>query len=331
MNWRGGKKVGKSGKSKGVTIKINGEEKVFADNNRIESEEAASEEQEHQDESFEWILPDEANENKIVLVPSPKKKKMPKLIGFGASSRKGSDKRPVKTFLIAVICAVFFGSILGLIAVKTITREKAAVPTLETPISTKAPVEDKKAAVKENGAELKTFLVQGGVFSTEDAAKQIQKKILDKQVPAEIFKLEESYYLFLGSAESLASSKDLALFLKSYDVDVYWKEINLEANGKSEVDEKTLDKMKMVYASLAEISAAKLRGKEATVNKEALKKNLNELKAEKVSKELSKMNADLTAAAEAITEFESSKKEDKLLEAQGSLLDFLLNYQSASS
>ncbi len=331
MIWRGGKKVGKPGKSKGIKIKINGEEKGFADNGRIEREEAASEEQERQDDSFEWILPDETNENKIVLVPTPPKKKIPKLIGFGASSRKGSEKRPIKTFLIAVICAVFFGSILGLIAVKTITREKAAVPSAETPISTKAPVEDKKAAVKGNATQLKTFLVQGGVFSSEDAARQVQKKILEKQVPAEIFKLEDSYYLFLGSAESLASSKELALFLKSYDVDVYWKEINLEASGKSQGDEKNLDKMKTVYASLAEISAAKLRGKEATVNREALKKDLNELKAAKVSEGLTKMNADLTAAAQSITEFESSKKEDELLKAQASLLDFLLNYQSATS
>ncbi|KWW15910.1 hypothetical protein AS888_07645 [Peribacillus simplex] len=324
-------KVGKSGKSKGVKIKINGEEKIFTDKGRIESEEAASEEQEQQDESFEWILPDETSENKMVLVPTPPKKKMPKLIGFGASSRKGPESRPLKTFLIAVICAVFFGSILGLIAVKTITREKAAVPSVETPISTKAPVEDKKAAVKEKGTQLKTFLVQGGVFSSEDAARQVQKKILGKQVPAEIFKLEDSYYLFLGSAESLASSKELALFLKSYDVDVYWKEINLEAAGKSGEDEKNLIKMKTVYASLAEISAAKLRGKEATVNREVLKKNLNELKAAKVSGELAKMNADLSAAAQSITEFERSKKEDKLLQAQGSLLDFLLNYQNTSS
>ncbi|WP_285765542.1 hypothetical protein [Peribacillus sp. SI8-4] len=323
--------MGKPGKSKGIKIKINGEEKGFADNGRIEREEAASEEQERQDDSFEWILPDETNENKIVLVPTPPKKKIPKLIGFGASSRKGSEKRPIKTFLIAVICAVFFGSILGLIAVKTITREKAAVPSAETPISTKAPVEDKKAAVKGNATQLKTFLVQGGVFSSEDAARQVQKKILEKQVPAEIFKLEDSYYLFLGSAESLASSKELALFLKSYDVDVYWKEINLEASGKSQGDEKNLDKMKTVYASLAEISAAKLRGKEATVNREALKKDLNELKAAKVSEGLTKMNADLTAAAQSITEFESSKKEDELLKAQASLLDFLLNYQSATS
>ncbi|MFD6206890.1 hypothetical protein [Peribacillus sp. NPDC060253] len=324
--------MSKSEKSKGVTIKINGEEKVFADKNKIESQEAASEEQERRDESFEWILPDDSNENKIVLVPTQPKKKMPKLIGFGTSSLKSSNKGPIRTFLIAVICAVFFGSILGLIAVKTITREKAAVSSIETSIPTGQPVEeDKKAASKVQGAQLKTFLVQGGVFSSEDAARQIQKKVIEKQVPAEIFKLEDSYYLFLGSAESLAASKDLALYLKSYDVDVYWKEINFEAAGKSQADETTLDKMKMVYASLAEISATKLRGKGATVNDETLKKNMDELKAGKLSPEFSKMNDDLTAAAKSISEFETSKNEEKLLQAQGSLLDFLLNYQNILS
>lgn len=152
MIWRGGKKLGKPEQSKGVTIKINGEEKVFPDK-KIETQEAASKEQEqgqeHTDESFEWILPEDSNENKIVLVPSPPKKKMPKFIGFGTSSLKSSDNRPIKTFMIAVICAVFFGSILGLIAVKTITKEKAEVSSVETPIPTEATVEDKKATVTE--------------------------------------------------------------------------------------------------------------------------------------------------------------------------------------
>ncbi|NCT37272.1 hypothetical protein GTW56_13510 [Bacillus sp. EB93] len=106
--------MGKPEQSKGVTIKINGEEKVFADK-KIESQEAASKEQEQEqtDESFEWILPEDSNESKIVLVPTPPKKKMPKLIGFGTGSLKSSDKRPIKTFMIAVICAVFFGRFLA--------------------------------------------------------------------------------------------------------------------------------------------------------------------------------------------------------------------------
>lgn len=328
MIWRGGKKLGKTEKSKGVTIKINGEEKVFADKNKMESQEAASEELEQPDESFEWILPEDSNENKIVLIPSPPKKKMPKLIGFGTSSLKSPDNRPIKAFMIAVMCAVFFGSILGLIAVKTITKEKAAVSSVGTSIPKGATVEDKKAAANEPGTQLKTFLVQGGVFSSEDAARQIQKKIVEKQVPAEIFKLEDSYYLFLGSAESLTASKELALFLKSYDVEVYWKEINFEAAGTSQEEEKTLDKMKAVYTSLAEISATKLRGKEGTVNGETLKKNLDELKGGQLSPKFTKMNDDLTAAAKSINEYETSLNEEKLFQAQESLLDFLLNYQN---
>ncbi|MFE0503601.1 hypothetical protein ACWF7H_00755 [Peribacillus butanolivorans] len=317
----------KSEKSKGIKIKINGEEKVFADKNKNVDQEAAGEEQEQADDSFEWILPDDSIENKVVLVPTPKKKKMPKLIGFGTGTLNSSDKRPIKPFLIAVICAVFFGSILGLIAVKTITKEKAADTSVETSIKTASPAEDTKPETMEKGAQLKTFLVQGGVFSSEDAAKQIQKKIIEKQVPAEIFKLEDSYYLFLGSAESLTASKELALFLKSYDVDVYWKEINFEAASKSQKDEETLGTMKAVYSSLAETSATKLRGKETTVNKETLKKNMEKLKGENLSSDLSKMNNNLSAAAKLITEYETSKKEEYLLQAQGSLLDFLLNYQ----
>ena len=328
--------MGKSDKRKGVKIKINGEEKIFFGENKREGAEeipeAASEEQ--SDDSFEWILPEDSVENKVVLVPTPPKKKMPKLIGFGTSTVKRPNKRTVKTFVIAVFCAILFGSVLGLIAVNTITKEKAADSPAETAITTAAPVEDKKnsgAAIEEKGTELKTFLVQGGIFSSEDAAKQIQEKIIEKQVPAEVFKMEDSYYLFLGSAENLISSKELALFLKTYDVEVFWKEIDLKASGISTEEEKILDTMKGVYSSLSEISAAELRGKETKSNTETLKKDMDKLKAEKLSSELSKMNSHLTAAAKLINDYDASKEEEQLLEAQGKLLKFLKGFQSLDS
>lgn len=43
------------------------------------------------------------------------------------------------------------------------------------------------------------------------------------------------------------------------------------------------------------------------------------------------MNDDLTAAAKSIDEYGTSKNEEKLLQAQESLLDFLLNFQNISS
>ncbi|MFJ7744226.1 hypothetical protein [Peribacillus sp. NPDC097295] len=327
--------MSKSEKRKGVKIKINGEEKIFYGENKREDveeiPEAASEEQ--PDDSFEWVLPEDSVENKVVLVPTPPKKKMPKLIGFGTSTVKRPNNRSVKTFVISVFCAILFGSVLGLIAVKTITKEKAADAPVETGITTTATPEEKKnvGGAKEKGTELKTFLVQGGMFSSEDAAKKIQGKIMEKQVPAEVFKLEDSYYLFLGSAENLISSKELALFLKTYDVDVFWKEIDLKATGISTEEEKTLETMKGVYSSLSEISAAELRGKETTGKPETLKKDMDKLKAEKLSSELSQMNGHLTAAAMLINEYKESKKEEQLLEAQGKLLKFLKGFQSMDS
>ncbi|MFJ7828981.1 hypothetical protein ACQKL6_07465 [Peribacillus sp. NPDC097197] len=325
----------KSEKRKGVKIKINGEEKIFVGENKRESTEeipeAASKEQ--PDDSFEWILPDDSVENKVVLVPTPPKKKMPKLIGFNTHTGKRPGNRSLKTFVIAVFCAILFGSVLGLIAVNTITKEKATDSPVETAITTTASpvVKNDSGGEKGQGMGLKTFLVQGGIFSSEDAAKQIQEKIVEKQVPAEIFKMEDSYYLFLGSAESLISSKELALFLKTYDVEVFWKEIDLKASGISAEEEKTLDVMKGIYSSLSEISSGELRGKETKWDAETLKKDMDKLKDEKLSSELSQMNTHLAAAAKLISEYETSEKDEQLLEAQGKLLKFLKGFQSMGS
>ena len=110
---------------------------------------------------------------------------------------------------------MIIGSSLGLIVLKAITADKevAAVP-VESKIPNEPVKDEKKGAAVPTIQPLTVFLVQGGLFSNEEAAKQIQERVTAKGVPAEILKQDEKYYLFLGSATSLDESKQLAVFFK---------------------------------------------------------------------------------------------------------------------
>ena len=68
--------------------------------------------------------------------------------------------------------------------------------------------------------------MQGGVFSTEESAQEVQALLHEKNVPAEVFQVDKNYYVFLGAAENLEATKELALLYKTHDIDVFWKEID---------------------------------------------------------------------------------------------------------
>ena len=320
---------------KKITIKINGQVKTFKDGTLVESkpEAAAAAEPE---ESFNWILPEEDEESER-NVPEMKKPK-PGLFSFGNGWITPNKKKPIvflQTYLIPIICAVIIGTSLGFIVLKTIagtatsgtqTYEGENVPT-EKPVETADTGKEKKAAAVVT--EIKTFLVQGGIFTTKDAAAEIQQKVAEKNVPAEIFKQEDQFVLYLGASSTLEETKKLAVFLKTYDVDVFWKEVTIKSGAKAK-EQKILGDMVPVYQQLTKDSSAQLLGSESKLNQEKIDKQLAVLKTEvkKVSSAtLSDAYNQLTAAAELHRQYQSSQEKTQLLQTQDKLLMFLQNYQ----
>ncbi|USK58968.1 hypothetical protein [Peribacillus asahii] len=281
----------KSNQENGFTIKINGQEKSFKEHSDpIEEGRTEAAAVESPDESFDWVLP-----NEIIPAPNPKKK--------GKIHPYPQPRRPwkLKTPFILAIVAIVVGTSLGFLAIRTITAEQTVTPPVE--------VEEEKPAVvppaeqTSEGATVQTFLVQGGVFSTEEAAKEVQATLQAKKLPAEVFKMENEYYLFLGVAESLAATKELALEYKTQDVDVFWKELRFKA--KIAEDDAAVD----VYSSLAELSAAKLRNTDSSVDLQQVTKQLNgvQLSGNKEGKKR------LMEASELLQKNQASEAQEKLL------------------
>lgn len=278
-------------KEKGVTIKINGETKTYIEKKESPIEKGFDEAAavESSDESFDWILP-----NEIIPSPVPKKVKI---------HQKKNHQIKLKTPIILAIAAVIFGTSLGLIVIRTITTEHTVTEPVEQNIPTMAPITE---PTSEN-ITVQTYLVQGGVFSTEESAKEVQALVHEKNVPAEVFQVDKDYYVFLGAAKNLEAAKELALLYKTYDIDVYWKEIDFTT--KLSKDDQEIDKLLSVYSSLAELSAAQLRHASSDVEVNQVKAKLNEIQSLEHKQSLNEA-ADLL-------------QNDKPSEAQEKLLTFL--------
>ncbi|WP_110927092.1 hypothetical protein [Bacillus massiliglaciei] len=304
---------------KGMTIKINGVQKKSEPINQPKQEPAGKEE-----ESFEWILPDTAKQEYdpvLLPVPAPKKKKA----GIGIFTLNGSRFQKLKKPVMAILCAIVLGTGAGLFAIKMVTKEQTKnVPAAVTvPAVNEGSQEEKPAGTAEGG--LKAFLVQGGVFSSEAAAAEIQESVRALDLPAEVFKAEDSYYLFIGAAEDLEASKALAQVEKAKGADVYWKELDFKTGGSlNEAQQKEMAKLDTAFHQLAEISASGLRGEKAEADIETAKKAIDSVETKNLPKGADGMKKELTAAAE----LSSSDSEAELLEAQGNLLLYLKQYQT---
>lgn len=278
-------------KEKGITIKINGAPKPFVEKKDVpiisENDEAAA--RESSDESFDWMLP-----NEMTPSPVPKKTNI-----YHKQRRKINLKAPI----ILAIAAVIFGTSLGLVVIRTITSEQTIPSVNESPkqnIPAVAPITESPT----ENITIQTFLVQGGVFSTKESAQEVQARIHEKNVPAEVFQVDKNYYVFLGAAESLETAKELAMLYKTYDIDVYWKEIELTTKLKK--GEKEIEKLLSIYSSLAEISAAKLCHATSNVNANQVNAQLNEVQS-------SGHEQALGEAADLLQKNQPSEAQEKLL------------------
>lgn len=320
---------------KGITIKINGEEKPLVEDDRSDSVKVAENQTsaaiEPEDESFDWVFP--KDEGVFYQPATSTKKTNPTILAFGGKRKNPGNKSgySLKLPFLAILFAVIIGSSLGLIVLKAITADKevAAVP-VEPKIPNEAVQAEKKGAAVPTIQPLTAFLVQGGLFSNEEAAKQIQERVMAKGVPAEILKQDEKYYLFLGSATNLDESKQLAVFFKSYDVEVFWKELTLKPGSAASSNAAIMNKMITVYQNLTKASSAQLLNPTATTDMKPLQTELEELKA-KVKDDapagLKDAYSDLSSATDLIKQYQSTKEPSQLLKAQQKLLQFLNSYQ----
>ncbi|RFU71579.1 hypothetical protein D0469_00250 [Peribacillus saganii] len=317
-----------------ITIKINGETKSFTEENNSSlsplDETAAA--VENADESFDWILPDhdEASNETAESIFDPELTK--KKTGFTFESVKQTKnfsffKRP----LAALFLAVLIGACLGIIVLKIITAKEEVKETSASVVSVVPSEDAPKAAAAVSSLE--AFVVQGGVFSTEEAAKKVLEDIEQKQIPVRVFPLEGKYFLFLGTAPSLEAGKKLSAYYKGFQLDVYWKPVTLDYSNKmTSQDQELLHSLSSVYKDMTSIVTSRMLQEDPGIKPDEYQGILTSLNKEEMkNKQLKDMYKQLVLADEFIKQTEESSQPVILLKAQARLLTYLRLTQELSA
>ncbi|MFK2824531.1 hypothetical protein QYG89_02310 [Bacillus sp. B190/17] len=218
-------------KSQGVFITIGGKKKQerkelivqSLKKGPIESAAAAEEPKKAEEEEFQWIFPNETERRDDVLKQY-------------APVEKAATKRATGKLFIIVISAVLIGVLFGYALVKIITQKEEAPPQAVLKEET---VEQKAAAPSAPSAPtspkttsamllpLEITVVQGGVFSTKDAAASVKQQIKSVGLPAEIVAQNGQYTVLLAVSSTMETAKIVGGVYEQAGVSTYAKQTSV--------------------------------------------------------------------------------------------------------
>ncbi|HAQ08599.1 MAG TPA: hypothetical protein DCR24_14175 [Bacillus bacterium] len=331
--------------AKSITIKINGKDRPIVKNNNEENENSnhiysgdrdealyeTAAAQESVEESFDWVLPDPVEEEIVKEYKfAPKQpKKQKKNIGISVWNKKMSHKNGLYTkIFLTVFFAVLLGTAFGVTILKLVTADTVA----EIPVSSKVDAVPEKTPVGDKSLDLNNiaaFVVQNGIFTTEEGAKERVNIITAQGIDAEIFPVSGQYAIYMGTADSIEQAKNIGVAIKEKGIEVFAKPVEIPggtATGLTTEEVEFLQKAPEMYPILLKGIAEtpellkKIEDFQLLLSKIADKeiKNKNVLKAK----------ASIERASGAFIAYQQSKDEKKLAETRSGLLSFLSAYQS---
>lgn len=348
-----------------IKIKLNGETQTFSDE-PIKKEQESSKDsftkvitidedssgedgfletaaaKESIDESFDWIIPESSDndikEYKVVSSLNPKKggKKRPVSFSTFSTKRNGGV---FKSILVTAVFAILIGTSFGVLMLKLVISENSKPAVTEPAVEEKGSDKGSEATGGKSssiviGAQT-VFIVQGGAFSSKDAASEASNEVKGKGAPAQTLTMNDKEFMFLGVADSIETAKQMESHYEANGFeDVLPKQIPIAEKTVSDINESEkgfLEAAPAIYQQLSKVtsnvivsgSISSEASKEVTGLADQLSQS-TDLKNEKVKN----LNAELSSALEKVEAFQEKKNEDSLIEAQQHLLNFLSIYYS---
>ncbi|QED48793.1 SPOR domain-containing protein [Cytobacillus dafuensis] len=360
--------VNRPDKERTITIKINGNQRSYEENkipeNKLNQEdlendrlivdedqkvnfdyfssnEAAATKETTDDDNFDWILPEDTFEQpdlvEYKIATQSKKSNKKGLSAFGSSLKKNNRNGLLTSVFITVFFAILLGTSFGIIMLKLVKTENTTETELPV-IAEPAPEE------KEEGSEtvfikpLSTFVIQGGVFSTVESAKQVQEDYIQKGIPSQIIEMNEQAVLYLSVANSIEDAKELGQQLKGKDIEVFAKPVTFEEksiNGLLPEEKKFIEAAPFIFeimtAGATEAAVDNSISEETLNNIEKQAAILKAIKTDQFKDEgIISLKSELDLAYAQLKAYSESNDSNVLTKLQQHLLRVLSTFQSIS-
>jgi stage II sporulation protein B len=297
---------------------------------------AANEERE-----FEWILPqphqlEDEPYDKLVK-PDPAKKKSKPIIGTLSFPRiqkkRNKSTYPFKTLFLAILSALVIGTSFGMVVLHLFT-EDLAQPAFEVtqPTEPAGASEDEGANKDPENSQtnmtsitlppLDVFLVQGGVYSIEDAATPIINQLKEDGFAGTVINQDGKYYLFLGIGISDLAGKALKTPYETAGQETYVKALSIpEVTTEGDPSMVTAEKL---FNHLILYSSNKFTSTPESVNWDEIKTTYDELASKETD---SSFVNTVLESYKAVESYHGSSSNTDFWSSQQALLNSMQEYQ----
>jgi stage II sporulation protein B len=296
------------------------------------------------DESFDWIIPESAEndiqEYKVISSQNQKKGTKKKPASFTTFSMKRNGG-VLKTIIVTAVFAILIGTSFGVLMLKLVISENSKPAVTGPVVVGKGSGENQGATGGKRSSSIvlgaqTVFIVQGGAFTTKDAATSAASQAKGEGLPAQTLSMSGKEYLFLGVADSIETAKALGAQYKADGFeDVFSKSLPITEKTVSDINETEksfLEAAPAIYQQLSKITSNAIvsgsisseASKDVTGFDNQLSQSGDKLKNEKVIN----LNKELSSALGKVEVFQEKKKKDSLVEAQQHLLNYLSIYYS---
>ncbi|MFS0775796.1 SPOR domain-containing protein [Neobacillus sp. 3P2-tot-E-2] len=296
------------------------------------------------DESFDWIIPESAEndiqEYKVISSQNQKKGGKKKTASFTTFSMKHNGG-VLKSIIVTAVFAILIGTSFGVLMLKLVISENSKPAVTEPVVVDKGSDKGSEEATGGKGSSVvlgaqTAFIVQGGAFTTKDAASSAANQAKGKGLPAQTLSMSEKEYLFLGVADSIETAKALGAQYKADGFeDVFSKQLPISEKAVSDINETEksfLEAASTIYQQLSKVTSNAIvsgnisseASKEVAGFGDQLSQSADKLKNEKVKS----LNKELSSAFESIETFQEKKSKYSLVKAQQHLLNYLSIYYS---
>jgi hypothetical protein len=296
---------------------------------------AAKEERE-----FEWILPqshqlEDDPYDKLVKRDPVKKKSKPIIGTFSFPSiqkKRNKSTYPFKTLFLAIISALVIGTSFGMVVLHLFTKDLAQ-PAFEVTqsIDSEGTVgEAEPEAEPSNGIQevpitlpaIEVFVVQGGMFSSAEAAAPIVDGLKGEGFAGALINHEDKYYLFMGIGISDLVSKTMANTYETAGKETYVKAFSIpEVMTEGDPSMVTAEKL---FNHLILYSSNKFTSMPESVNWDEIKTTYDELAAKGTDSSFVNTVMESYKAVEA---YHGSSSNADFWSSQQALLTSLQEYQ----
>ncbi|MFS0861724.1 hypothetical protein [Fredinandcohnia sp. 179-A 10B2 NHS] len=358
-------------KTKQISIKINGKQqkvpeeqpeiepyiKVKSKKNQtftiVENEEVAAAREEEEDD-FTWVLPDASVkkdatpdfEIPIIPIEDLRKTKGPSKIPHFPKKSKSSGIQvfTFKQFLVSILLAVVVGTGFGVMILKVVSDVNAGPEGAQTPPTTS---EETPPPSSNNGKEepaatdvieiqlesLSTGVIQGGKFSTLEAANTVVSQVKSSGYAASAVEQDGSFFVFMGIGADQQSIAGIKAVYESTELEYFVKAFVYEGgsykNAAKSDSEAIATSLPLFKGLLAQSSQAFGTGTIADAEWEKLSTDyakVKEIKQDKLTEDMKAFITQIISAYESLQTFKTGGDKKVLWQSQQAALDAFSNY-----